>query len=226
MIQPSLFDQDLSPRVTTHTLSAAESIRAYGEAAQDWELVDALLDPEHAGDGAVFLAAVGGLQPLLTLGMDDLQGHGFTAREAARIQVIAEVQRRGARRLGERVTSPRAAGDYLVRRCHGWTEERFGLLALNAKGDVTSDIILAQGTATACMISPREFFRAALRFGATTALAFHNHPSGDPTPSREDSALTKRLREAGEALGVPLADHLVIGDGRWHSFRAEEGWDR
>ena len=56
-------------------------------------------------------------------------------------------------------------------------------------------------------------------------LAWHNHPSGDPTPSREDMALTTRLRSAGESLGVPLADHVVLGSDRWHSFRASEGWD-
>ena len=81
------------------------------------------------------------------------------------------------------------------------------------------------GTATATLVSPREFFREALRYGAVSALAFHNHPSGDPTPSREDCALTTRLRAAGESLGVPLADHMVIGAESWHSFRAAEGWD-
>jgi DNA repair protein RadC len=65
-----------------------------------------------------------------------------------------------------------------------------------------------------------------LRFSAITALAWHNHPSGDPTPSREDVQLTNRLRAAGESLGVPLADHMVLGGDRWHSFRAAEGWDR
>ncbi len=78
---------------------------------------------------------------------------------------------------------------------------------------------------TATLVSPREFFREALRYGATSALAWHNHPSGDPTPSREDIALTGRLRAAGESLGVPLADHMVLGSDRWHSFRAAEGWD-
>jgi DNA repair protein RadC len=76
------------------------------------------------------------------------------------------------------------------------------------------------------MISPREFFREALRHGATTALAFHNHPSGDPTPSDEDRKLTRRLRTAGDSLGVPLSDHLVLGNNRYFSFRAAEGWDR
>ena len=111
-------------------------------------------------------------------------------------------------------------------RCQGYAEERFELLALNAKGDLLAERILSQGTTTATLISPREFFREALRFGATTALAFHNHPSGDPSPSREDIQLTRRLRTAGESLGVALADHLILGCESFHSFRAAEGWDR
>ena len=67
--------------------------------------------------------------------------------------------------------------------------------------------------------------REALRYGAVTALAFHNHPSGDPTPSREDILLSRRLRAVGEALGVPLGDHLIVGRGRCPSFRATERWD-
>ena len=125
-----------------------------------------------------------------------------------------------------RITSPRAAGDYLLPKVQGWTEERFGTLALNTKGELLADRVLAHGTATACLISPREFFREALRYGATTALAWHNHPSGDPSPFREDCALNSRLRNAGESLGVPLADHVVLGRESWHSFLAGEGWDR
>jgi DNA repair protein RadC len=135
---------------------------------------------------------------------------------------------RRSRRGGQtppRINSPRACGAYLLSRCHGWTEERFGLLALNSKGDLLADRILSQGTSNATLISPREFYREALRYGASTAVAFHNHPSGDPTPSREDILLTRRLRSAGEALGVPLGDHLIVGRDRFHSFRAAEGWD-
>jgi DNA repair protein RadC len=144
----------------------------------------------------------------------------------ARFGVLQEVYRRSQRSTERpRITSPRAAGTYLLPRCTGWTEERFGLLALSAKGDLLAERILSQGTATATLVSPREFYREALRYGAVSALAFHNHPSGDPTPSREDCALTTRLRAAGESLGVPLADHIILGSDSWHSFRAAEGWD-
>ena len=99
------------------------------------------------------------------------------------------------------------------------------MLALDSRSRLLADRILSQGTSTGTLVSPREFYREALRFGAVTALAFHNHPSGDPTPSREDQALTRRLRSAGDALGVPLGDHLILGQDRFHSFRVAEGWD-
>ena len=126
---------------------------------------------------------------------------------------------------GTRITSPRAAGAYLLTRCQGWTEERFGVLSLNAKGELLSDTIIGMGTATGLLISPREIIREGLSRGATTVLIYHNHPSGDPEPSQEDTKLTLRTRRAGTAVGVPLADHIVVGNNKYHSFRAAQGWD-
>lgn len=216
----------MKPSLFSEILTAAETVGVYGpEALTDEQIVEAMLDLPSLPRAAEVMAVVGGFRALLGLGPAELVQVGLTEAEAARIAVLQEVQRRSTRKPGEKICSPRAAGAYLIPKAHGLTEEVFGVIALNAKGEVLADRIIARGTATACMISPREFFREALRFGATSALAWHNHPSGDPTPSREDIALTKRLRLAGEALGVPLADHMVLGDGRWHGFRAAEGWD-
>ena len=77
--------------------------------------------------------------------------------------------------------------------------------------DLLAERILSQGTSTATLISPREFFREALRFGATTALAFHNHPSGDPTPSEADIKVTRDLIRAGHLLKIEVDDHLILG---------------
>lgn len=207
-------------------LSAAETVAAYGpEALTDEQIIEAMLDTPSLPRAAEFMATVGGFRALLGLGPSELVQIGLAESEAARIAVLVEVQRRSTRKPGEKICSPRAAGAYLLPKAHGLTEEVFGLVALNAKGEVLADRIIARGTATACLVSPREFFREALRYGATSALAWHNHPSGDPTPSREDMALTARLRTAGQSLGVPLADHMVLGSNRWHSFRAAEGWD-
>ena len=164
---------------------------------------------------------------LLQLGPAELKGMGLTEAEVTRVAAIPEVLRRMGRGHSDRpqICSPRSAGAYLLPRCTGWTEERFGLLALNAKGFLLAERILSQGTASGTLISPREFFREALRHGASSAIAWHNHPSGDPNPSKEDVVLTRRLRASGESLGVPLADHIIVGRDSFHSFRAAEGWD-
>lgn len=205
-----------------------ETASTYGvDQLSDAQLVSVLLNRDHSHRADSLLGAAGGMGCLLQLGPAALQSLGLTQKEVIRFEAIPELLRRVNRGLPERpqIASPRAAGAYLIPRCTGMTEERFGLLALNAKGVLLAERILSQGTATGTLISPREFFREALRYGATTALAWHNHPSGDPSPSPEDISLTRRLRSAGESLGVPLADHLIVGRDTYHSFRAAEGWD-
>jgi len=207
-------------------------LAGHGEELSDADLLALLWGSGQKGRSAVELAqeilgASGGLAGLLSQGLQEWMSlSGMGPARACQLWASAELCRRSQRSaVRPRITSPRAAGAFLLERCHGWAEERFGMLALNAKGELLAERILSQGTATGTLISPREFFREALRFGATSALAFHNHPSGDPSPSHEDSQLTKRLRAAGESLGVPLADHLILGSKRYHSFRAAEGWD-
>ena len=176
-------------------------LAGHGETLGDADLLALLWGTGRQGQSAVELAQTllgrtGGLAGLLGLGLQDwLDQPGLGPAKAGQLWAAMELARRSQRRAERpRITSPRAAGDYLMPRIQGWTEERFGLLALNAKGELLAERILSQGTATATLISPREFFREALRYGATTALAFHNHPSGDPTPSREDIQLTRRLQ--------------------------------
>lgn len=223
-----LFDQP-SPQESSapKCFTIAESVALYGpESLSDAQIIEAMLNRAGSGRAEGILLQAESLGRLVAMGPSELQALGLTKAEMARFAVLQEVQRRSTRSFDcPRITSPRSAGAYLLPKAQGWTEERFGMLALNAKGDLLADRILAHGTATGCLISPREFFREALRYGATTALAWHNHPSGDPTPSREDIQLTNRLRSAGESLSVPLADHIIVGN-TYHSFRATEGWDR
>ena len=217
-----------APQAAPRAFPVAETVALYGpESLSEAQIVEAMLNRVRLGRADQILQQAGSMSRLVAMGPSELEALGLSKAEMARFAILQEVHRRSTRGGFDRprITSPRAAGTYLLPKVHGWTEERFGMLALNAKGELLADRILSQGTATATLISPREFFREALRFGATTALAWHNHPSGDPTPSREDMALTTRLRSAGESLGVPLADHVVLGSDRWHSFRGSEGWD-
>lgn len=201
-------------------------LAGHGEELRDAELLALLWGSGIRGRSAEelardLLARLGGLSGLLALGpaqWAELPGLG--PARAGQLWASLELGRR--MRLGPlppRLASPREAAVYLLPRCRGWTEERFGLLALDSRSRLLADRILSQGTPQACLVSPREFFREALRFGAVTTLAYHNHPGGDPAPSPEDRALTSRLLESGKALGVPLADHLILGTEAYYSFR-------
>jgi DNA repair protein RadC len=103
--------------------------------------------------------------------------------------------------------------------------ESFLILALNAKGRIIGYKIIGQGTVSACLAGPREVLRSALVLGACSILVSHNHPSGDPSPSREDGLLTRNLRAGCEAIGIPLADHIILGRDEFYSFRSRENWD-
>ena len=210
---------------TIESLSASEAVALYGpESLSDEQILSTLLSIESPSPRE--LLSGHSLQRLISMGPVELLALGISSVDSARLMVLHEIERRSSRLVHAHLTSPRLAAAYLVPKAVGLLAERFGILCLDAKGRVIADHLLSQGTSTATLISPREFFRDALLFGATTAIAWHNHPSGDPTPSREDLALTVRLRSIGECLGVPLADHLIIGHETWHSFRSSEGWDR
>ena len=100
--------------------------------------------------------------------------------------------------------------------------ELFLAIPLDGKNHVLGFNIVSVGTLTASLVHPREVFKAAILANAAAIAVVHNHPSGDPSPSAEDQAITVRLKEAGELLGVRLLDHVVIGDGRYVSF-ADDG---
>lgn len=96
--------------------------------------------------------------------------------------------------------------------------EVFNVLLLNGRNRLLALQEVSRGSATAALVHPREVFRLAVAMGAATVILHHNHPSGDPEPSAEDRALTERLRQAGELLGIRVLDHVVTGGARFHSF--------
>lgn len=108
---------------------------------------------------------------------------------------------------------------YLKKVYAGLLQEHFIVLFVDAKNRPFRKEVVSMGTLNQTLVHPREVFRAAVRAGANALLLAHNHPSGDPEPSPEDISVTRRLAEAGEILGIPILDHLVVGDGRFVSFR-------
>ncbi|MCL6623004.1 MAG: DNA repair protein RadC [Fimbriimonadales bacterium] len=97
-------------------------------------------------------------------------------------------------------------------------KEHFCAILLDAKNQVIKTCTIHIGTVSSAVVGVREFFREAVREGASGVIAVHNHPSGDPTPSREDIAVTRTLKEAGSLLEIPLLDHIIIGENRFVSL--------
>lgn len=101
--------------------------------------------------------------------------------------------------------------------------EEMIVILLDAKHRINGFNSVSVGSLSLSIVHPREVFKAAILANSAAIIAVHNHPSGDTAPSPEDHALTERLKKAGEILGIPLLDHVVIGDGRYISF-ADQGW--
>ncbi len=103
--------------------------------------------------------------------------------------------------------------------------EYFGVMLVNVRLQVTEVNLVSVGTLTGSIVHPREVYKAAILGNAYAIIVFHNHPSGDPSPSREDRELTRRLFAAGRTLGIALLDHVIIGDGGggFYSFQGDGG---
>ncbi len=102
--------------------------------------------------------------------------------------------------------------------------EVFLAVLLDVKHRPLREERVSVGVLDGSLIHPREVFVAAVRERAAAVIVVHNHPSGDPAPSAQDCEVTRRLRSAGGGLGIPVIDHVILGDGSFFSFRKEEGW--
>lgn len=102
--------------------------------------------------------------------------------------------------------------------------ECFQVLLLDAKHRPVREVRVSTGILNGSLVHPREVFAPAIAERAAAVILVHNHPSGDPTPSREDREVTGRIRTAGEILGIPVLDHVIIGDCTFYSFREEADW--
>jgi DNA repair protein RadC len=127
----------------------------------------------------------------------------------------------GSLRREEGVSGPPDVFRHFHARLRDEAQERFMVLLLDGRHRVLREEIVSQGTLTASLVHPREVFRPALREAAAALVLIHNHPSGDPSPSREDREVTARLQQAGEVLGIPVLDHVIVADQGFVSLRDE-----
>jgi DNA repair protein RadC len=169
------------------------------------------------------LAAVGGLHGLVRATPDDLRRiPGIGAARAAQLVAAIEAGRRTlvrGRRERLQILSSRDVAELLMPQFGSRPVEQFGVVLLDTKHRVLRTSLLSVGTLDASIVHPREVFREAASGGAAAIIVFHNHPSGDPRPSPDDVALTRRLIRAGEMMGIDVLDHVIIAESRFHSLR-------
>ena len=193
----------------------------------DDELLAIILGTGTAGrpvlETARDLLRDGGLPGLFTQSADHLRAmtKGMGAAKATRIEAVLAIAARVTRdSLSKKslLGDPGAVGRYLVEKLVNRKEEAMGGLLLDAKNRLIKDAEVFLGTVTHAAVAPGPLFRQAILAGAAGLVLYHNHPSGDPEPSPEDLATTKRFVAAGREIGVEVKDHVVVGRGRWVSF--------
>jgi len=174
------------------------------------------------------LAETGGLAGLVGLQPRDLLREGLREAKAATLLAAVELARRLTREdLPRRdpLGRPDEVARYLTLRYRLRDQEVMGALFLDVRGKLLADKELYRGTLSRAAVEPREVLKEALRRGAAGVVLFHTHPSGDPSPSPEDFAFTRRMSSAADVVGVRLIDHLILGaSGQWVSLRERGGW--
>ncbi|GFI31658.1 MAG: DNA repair protein RadC [Lachnospiraceae bacterium] len=152
--------------------------------------------------------------------MKEIPGIGQV--KAAQLKCIAELAERIAKtsRLRDvRLNEPASVAGYYMESLRHKTKENLLLAMFDAKSHLLGEETISVGTVTNSLVSPREIFMIAMEYRAAHIVLLHNHPSGDPTPSEADLAVTRRVAEGGRILEIVLADHIIIGDNRYISFR-------
>jgi DNA repair protein RadC len=208
-----------------------ERLTTHGaEALSEAELVALILRTGLHGCDALCLARrlldhAGGLARLAALSPPELHGErGLGGAKVAALVAAFEIGRRVAtRRLtpGNAVRGPEDVFRHFYARLRNAPQECFALLLLDGRHRLIREVAVSRGTLTASLVHPREVFRSALREAAAAVVLVHNHPSGDPTPSREDREVTHRLVRAGALIGIPVVDHVVVAEGGYLSLRQQ-----
>ena len=197
----------------------------------DNELLALVLGHGPARSGALelandVLAVVGGLHGLARASMDELRRiPGIGDARAAQLLAAVEAGRRTlvrSRRERPQILHPRNAAELLIPQFGSQPVEHFGVLLLDTKHRVMRTSVVSVGSVDTSVVHPREVFRAAATAGAAAIVLFHNHPSGDPTPSTDDVVLTQRLVRAGDLMGIQVLDHVIVAESRYHSMREQK----
>lgn len=150
---------------------------------------------------------------------------GIGKVKAVQIQCICELSRRIAKQTaGKKLdfSRPETIAQYYMQDMRHLEKEHLMLILLDSKCSLIKDCTLTVGTVNTSLVNTRDIFAQALKYNAVSIILLHNHPSGDATPSRNDLAVTQRIREAGVIMGIHLIDHIIIGDNSYTSLKEKE----
>jgi DNA repair protein RadC len=153
-----------------------------------------------------------------------MQVHGVGEAKAAQIAAVFELARRLETFVDEpkrKICSPKDVYALMYPKMREQKKEKFVTLCLDTKNQVLKEDVISVGSLNASIVHPREVFKAALMESSASVIMIHNHPSGDPSPSKEDIMVTEKLIEGGKLLGIDVLDHIIIGDGRYVSLKDE-----
>ncbi len=204
---------------------STSNLGSLDDAALLTELLSLVLPEDPSELAGQVVAKFGSFAAVLATPPDDLRGvRGLGTHSIAAIKLIHATALRLAR---AGVMDQPVLDDwdrliaYLTAVLARERIEQFRILFLDAGGRLRADEAQARGTVNHTPVYPREVVRRALELKAAEVILVHNHPSGDPTASREDLEMTRRIMDAGSVVGLAIRDHVIIGNGRWLSFRAE-----
>ena len=150
-----------------------------------------------------------------------LEFPGIGKVKAIQLKAVAELSKRIARSSrfpSIQLRNPASIADYYMEQMRHHKKEALIAAFFDAKCNFIGDAIISVGSTGYAFVSPKDIFRKALQQNASQIVVLHNHPSGDPTPSKEDIQVTTRLKKSAEILGLTLADHIIIGDNQFYSF--------
>lgn len=218
--------------ITKNELPYEKFLRLGAASLSDAELLAIIIRTGTANTSALSIArqileqaqiSGEGLNSLHHISLQELQKiPGIGEIKAVKIKCIAELSRRMARQRAEKTlcfSTPSTIADYYMEEMRHEEYEKVLLVLLDNKLQRMGEYMISKGTVNASLLSSREVFRYALSHGACKILLLHNHPSGNPSPSCQDIEITKKMKEAGILMEIPLVDHMILGDGCYVSLK-------
>ncbi|OPJ62043.1 RadC family protein [Clostridium chromiireducens] len=207
-----------------------EKLLTYGaESLSNSELLAIILRTGTQGENVLqlssrLLSELEGLDGILNSSINDITSiKGIKGGKASQILALSELFKRfrtlKAIKNDIKITSPKELADLIMGEMNDLTQEVLKVVLLNTKNVIIGTKDVFKGSLNTSVVHPREIFKQAINKNSASIIICHNHPSGDPTPSKEDINITLRIKECGNIIGIQLIDHIIIGNNKFVSLK-------